>query len=167
MPRKKYSDADYEDDFDEYDEEYEGEEEDTVKIIGNGFNDGQGKGTGSEKGTKSFATNGAQDSAVSAGYGTQSHGSSSMPHNSTAIPQKPFRGLLDGNPRYEGGEPAGHSNPAVSQLQHANSSTESDSSGLWRCPACTFDNPPRFLVCEVCDGQRPLLLERQLLEPGR
>ncbi|CAI5468707.1 unnamed protein product [Closterium sp. Yama58-4] len=27
--------------------------------------------------------------------------------------------------------------------------------GTWRCAACTFDNPPLFLACDVCSAARP------------
>ncbi|CAI5499165.1 unnamed protein product [Closterium sp. Naga37s-1] len=27
--------------------------------------------------------------------------------------------------------------------------------GTWRCTACTFDNPPLFLACDVCSAARP------------
>ncbi|GJP49526.1 hypothetical protein CLOM_g8726 [Closterium sp. NIES-68] len=46
-----------------------------------------------------------------------------------------------------------------SPASKAGSATTDTQGGMWRCPACTFDNPALFLACDVCSAARPASAE--------
>ncbi|CAI5976833.1 unnamed protein product [Closterium sp. NIES-65] len=42
-----------------------------------------------------------------------------------------------------------------SAAKGGSAATGGGAGGTWRCAACTFDNPPLFLACDVCSAAKP------------
>ncbi|CAI7833584.1 unnamed protein product, partial [Closterium sp. NIES-53] len=45
--------------------------------------------------------------------------------------------------------------PGGSAVKGGSAASGGGAGGTWRCAACTFDNPPLFLACDVCSAARP------------
>lgn len=84
--------------------------------------------------------------------GPRTQESSSQQETSTqSATQKPEPILLESDP--EDSEPKETPEASASAPSHANNSSYD---APWACSACTLENPPNFLCCEVCSTERPI-----------